>query len=169
MSLKNSPWVMHFDTGSCNGCDMEIWALLTPYYDIERFGAINAGNPKHADVLLLTGPVNKKSASRLKNLYDQVPEPKVVIAVGDCASTGAPFQDCYNICGGISTVIPVDVFVQGCAARPEAIIDGFSKAIGILEEKRSGRHGSERRDKVAGAENAGIQSQAGHDSGRGER
>ncbi len=169
MSLKNSPWVMHFDTGSCNGCDMEIWALLTPYYDIERFGAINAGNPKHADVLLLTGPVNKKSASRLKNLYDQVPEPKVVIAVGDCASTGAPFQDCYNICGGISTVIPVDVFVQGCAARPEAIIDGFSKAIGILEEKRSGRHGSERGDKVAGAENAGIQSQAGHDSGRGER
>lgn len=169
MSLKNSPWVMHFDTGSCNGCDMEIWALLTPYYDIERFGAINAGNPKHADVLLLTGPVNKKSASRLKNLYDQVPEPKVVIAVGDCASTGAPFQDCYNICGGISTVIPVDVFVQGCAARPEAIIDGFSKAIGILEEKRSGKYGSERGDKAAGAENAGIQSQAGHDSGRGER
>ena len=101
MSLRKSPWVMHFDTGSCNGCDMEIWALLTPYYDIERFGAINAGNPKHADVLLLTGPVNKKSAPRLKNLYDQVPEPKVVVAVGDCASTGAPFQDCYNTCGGI--------------------------------------------------------------------
>ena len=136
MSLRKSPWVMHFDTGSCNGCDMEIWALLTPYYDIERFGAINAGNPKHADVLLLTGPVNKKSAPRLKNLYDQVPEPKVVVAVGDCASTGAPFQDCYNTCGGISEVIPVDVFVQGCAARPEAIIEGFSKAVKILEEKR---------------------------------
>lgn len=165
MSLRKSPWVMHFDTGSCNGCDMEIWALLTPYYDIERFGAINAGNPKHADVLLLTGPVNKKSASRLKNLYDQVPEPKVVIAVGDCASTGAPFQDCYNTCGGISTVIPVDVFVQGCAARPEAIIDGFSKAVRILDGKRSGKYGREGRDNAAGAENERLQGQAGRDSG----
>lgn len=164
MSLRKSPWVMHFDTGSCNGCDMEIWALLTPYYDIERFGAINAGNPKHADVLLLTGPVNKKSAPRLKNLYDQVPEPKVVVAVGDCASTGAPFQDCYNTCGGISEVIPVDVFVQGCAARPEAIIEGFSKAVKILEEKRNDRHGRERGDNAAGSENEGLQSQAGRDS-----
>ena len=163
MSLRKSPWVMHFDTGSCNGCDMEIWALLTPYYDIERFGAINAGNPKHADVLLLTGPVNKKSAPRLKNLYDQVPEPKVVVAVGDCASTGAPFQDCYNTCGGISEVIPVDVFVQGCAARPEAIIEGFSKAVKILEEKRNDRHGRERGDSAAGSENEGLQSQAGRD------
>ena len=164
MSLRKSPWVMHFDTGSCNGCDMEIWALLTPYYDIERFGAINAGNPKHADVLLLTGPVNKKSAPRLKNLYDQVPEPKVVVAVGDCASTGAPFQDCYNTCGGISEVIPVDVFVQGCAARPEALIEGFSKAVKILEEKRNDRHGRERGDSAAGSENEGLQSQAGRDS-----
>ena len=164
MSLRKSPWVMHFDTGSCNGCDMEIWALLTPYYDIERFGAINAGNPKHADVLLLTGPVNKKSAPRLKNLYDQVPEPKVVVAVGDCASTGAPFQDCYNTCGGISEVIPVDVFVQRCAARPEAIIEGFSKAVKILEEKRNDRHGRERGDSAAGSENEGLQSQAGRDS-----
>lgn len=165
MSLRKSPWVMHFDTGSCNGCDMEIWALLTPYYDIERFGAVNAGNPKHADVLLLTGPVNKKSASRLKNLYDQVPEPKVVVAVGDCASTGAPFQNCYNTCGGISAVIPVDVFVQGCAARPEAIIEGFSKAVRILEEKRNDKYGSEGGDKTAGTENERLQSQTGHDSG----
>lgn len=115
-------------------------------------------------MLLLTGPVNKKSAPRLKNLYDQVPEPKVVVAVGDCASTGAPFQDCYNTCGGISEVIPVDVFVQGCAARPEAIIEGFSKAVKILEEKRNDRHGRERGDSAAGSENEGLQSQAGRDS-----
>ncbi len=155
MSFKNSPWVMHFDTGSCNGCDMEIWAVLTPYYDIERFGAINAANPKHADVLLFTGPVNKKSASRVQNLYEQVPEPKVVVAVGDCASTGAPFLDCYNTCQGISSVIPVDVFIQGCAARPEAIVEGFAKAVQILEEKKEGQYGSQRRNNSNGSENEG--------------
>lgn len=136
MMFKKSPWILHFDTGSCNGCDMEIWAVLTPYYDIERFGALNSGNPKHADILLFTGPVNMKSAPRVRNLYYQVAEPKVVVAVGDCASSGAPFLDCYNTCGGLSSVIPVDIYIQGCAARPEAIIEGFSKAVEVLERKK---------------------------------
>ncbi len=130
-----SPWILHFDTGSCNGCDIEIWALLTPRYDIERFGMLNKGNPKHADVLLVTGPVNKKSAERLRRLYEQMPDPKVVVACGNCASTGAPFADCYNVCGGVDQVIPVDIYVPGCAARPEALIDGVVAALAKWRER----------------------------------
>ncbi len=124
-----SPWILHFDAGSCNGCDLEVWALLTPKYDIERFGMVNKANPKHADILLITGPVTKKCEQRLLNLYRQVPSPKLVIACGNCASTGAPFQDAYHHCHGVNNVIPVDVFVPGCACRPEALIDAVGLAI----------------------------------------
>lgn len=130
-----SPWIMHFDTGSCNGCDLEIWALLTPRYDIERFGAINRANPKQADILLITGPVTKKCEDRLRNLYEQTPEPKLVIACGDCASTGAPFHNCYNVNGGVDKVIPVDVYVPGCACRPEALIDALVLGLSKWREK----------------------------------
>ncbi len=130
-----SPWILHFDTGSCNGCDLEVWALLTPRYDVERFGGVNKANPKQADILLITGPVTKKCEDRLRNLYEQVPEPKLVMACGNCASTGAPFHNCYNVCQGVDKVIPVDVYVPGCAARPEALIDGFVKALSLWEEK----------------------------------
>jgi ech hydrogenase subunit C len=132
-----SPWILHFDTGSCNGCDIEVWALLTPKYDVERFGMINKGNPKHADVLLVTGPVTRKCAQRLRNLYDQMPDPKLVIACGDCASTGAPFVGCYNVCGGVDKVVPVDVYIPGCAARPEALIDGVVAALDKWKQKVS--------------------------------
>lgn len=132
---RRSPWILHFDTGSCNGCDLEVWALLSPRYDVERFGGVNVANPKHADILLITGPVNKKTEDRLRNLYEQVPEPKLVMAVGDCASTGAPFHHCYNTNGGVNNVIPVDVYVAGCASRPEAIIDGFVLALSLWEKK----------------------------------
>jgi ech hydrogenase subunit C len=126
---------MHFDTGSCNGCDLEVWALLTPRYDVERFGAVNKANPKQADILLITGPVTKKCEDRLRNLYEQTPEPKLVVACGDCASTGAPFHNCYNVNGGVDKVIPVDVYVPGCAARPEALIDGFVLALSLWDKK----------------------------------
>ena len=130
-----SPWILHFDTGSCNGCDLEVWALLTPRYDVERFGGVNRANPKQADILLITGPVTKKCEDRLRNLYEQVPEPKLVMACGNCASTGAPFHNCYNVCQGVDKVNPVDVYVPGCAARPEALIDGFVKALSLWEER----------------------------------
>jgi ech hydrogenase subunit C len=130
-----SPWILHFDTGSCNGCDLEVWALLTPKYDVERFGMLNKANPKHADILLLTGPVTKKTEDRLVTLYNQTPGPKVVVACGNCATNGAPFFDCYNVDGGIDRVIPVDVYVPGCACRPEAIIDGVVMAISKWKEK----------------------------------
>lgn len=130
-----SPWVMHFDCGSCNGCDIETLACLTPVHDVERFGIVNVGNPKHADVLLVSGTVNHRNQIVLKNLYDQMPEPKLVVALGACGCTGGVFHDAYNVIGGIDKVIPVDVYVPGCPPKPEAIIDGVVMALGKLEEK----------------------------------
>lgn len=131
-----SPWLIHYDASSCNGCDIEVLACLTPLYDVERFGIINTGNPKHADIFLVTGSVNEKNISVIRQIYDEMLEPKVVVAVGICACTGGVFRECYNVMGGADKVIPVDVYVPGCAARPEAIIDGVVKGLGILEEKR---------------------------------
>ncbi|MDP8217227.1 MAG: NADH-quinone oxidoreductase subunit NuoB [Candidatus Theseobacter exili] len=133
--LKKSPWIIHYDGSSCNGCDIEVLACLTPMYDVERFGIINIGNPKHADVLIITGAVNSQNASVIKTIYHQMGDPKVVLAVGICAASGNFFRDCYNIKGGVDTVIPVDIYVPGCAARPEAIIDGVVAVLKLLEEK----------------------------------
>jgi len=134
--LKKSPWVIHYDASSCNGCDIEVLAALTPLYDVERFGIVNTGNPKHADVFLVTGSVNEQNKEILRNTYEQIPEPKVVVAIGICATSGGVFRECYNVSGGIDKIIPVDVYVPGCAARPESIIDGVVAALGILEDKR---------------------------------
>jgi ech hydrogenase subunit C len=134
--LAKSPWIIHYDASSCNGCDIEVLACLTPMYDVERFGIINTGNPKHADVFVVTGGVNELNREVIKNIYNQMPDPKVVVAVGICACSGGVFRECYNIAGGIDKLIPVDVYVPGCAARPESIIDGIVTALGILEEKR---------------------------------
>jgi len=131
-----SPWILHFNCGSCNGCDIEILACLTPRFDVERFGMLHMGNPKHADILLVTGPANRRNARVLKTLYEQTPNPKVVVAVGTCACSGGMFHNCPNVLGGVDKVIPVDVYVPGCAARPEAIIDGVVLALQKLAEKR---------------------------------
>jgi ech hydrogenase subunit C len=133
--FKKSPWIFHYDASSCNGCDIEVLACLTPLYDIERFGIINTGNAKHADIFLVTGSVNEQNRSVIKNLYDQMADPKVVVAIGICATSGGIFRTCYNVQGGIDKLIPVDVYVPGCAARPESIIDGVVKALGVLEQK----------------------------------
>ena len=130
---KKSPWVLHYDGSSCNGCDIEVLACLTPLFDIERFGAINTGNPKHADILLITGSINEQNISVVKQLYEQMPRPKAVVAVGICACSGGIFKECYNVIGGADEAIPVDVYVPGCAARPEAIIDGLVKALDKLK------------------------------------
>jgi ech hydrogenase subunit C len=135
--LSKSPWILHYDATSCNGCDIEVLASLTPMYDVERFGIINTGNPKHADIFVITGSVNEQNREVVRNLYEQIPNPKVVVAVGICACSGGVFRECYNVAGGIDKVIPVDVYVPGCAARPESIIDGIVIALGILEGKRN--------------------------------
>ncbi|HDQ07723.1 MAG TPA: NADH-quinone oxidoreductase subunit NuoB [Methanoculleus sp.] len=136
-NITKSPWIIHYDGSSCNGCDIEVLACLTPLYDIERFGIINTGNPKHADIFLITGGINHQNVEIVKNTYEQMVDPKVVVAVGICATSGGVFRECYNIMGGVDTVIPVDVYVPGCAVRPEAIIDGVVQALGILEKKRA--------------------------------
>lgn len=135
--ITKSPWVIHYDGSSCNGCDIEVLACLMPMYDVERFGVINTGNPKHADVFLVTGSINEQNKNVVKQIYEQMPEPKVVVAIGICACNGGIFKECYNILGGVDTVIPVDAYVPGCAARPEAIIDAVVAGLGILEQKRA--------------------------------
>jgi ech hydrogenase subunit C len=135
--LKKSPWILHYDASSCNGCDIETLACLTPIFDVERLGVVNTGNPKHADIFLVTGAVNEQSKVVIQNLYRQLPEPKVVVAVGACAATGGIFRECYNISGGVDIVVPVDVYVPGCAARPEAIIDGVVKGLAVMAEKQT--------------------------------
>jgi len=134
--VSKSPWLIHYDAASCNGCDIEVLACLTPLYDVERFGIINTGNPRHADIFVVTGSVNEQAEGVIKQIYDQMVEPKVVVAVGICACSGGIFHDCYNVRGGVDKVIPVDVYVPGCAARPQAIIDGVVKGLAVLEEKR---------------------------------
>lgn len=140
---KKSPWIIHFDANSCNGCDIEILACLTPMYDVERLGIVNVGNPKHADIFVVSGSVNNKNKKVIQNIYDQMPNPKAVVAVGACAATGGIFAECYNVMGGIDKVIPVDVYVPGCCPKPEAIIDGIATAMGKLEEKRKQRFKAE--------------------------
>ena len=121
----NSPWAIHFNSGSCNGCDIEIIALTTPRYDLERVGLQLKGSPRQADVLVCTGPVTRMARERLLRIYEQMPEPKFVMAVGSCALSGGAFQGCYNVMGGIDQVIPVNVYVPGCPPRPEAIVNGI--------------------------------------------
>jgi NADH-quinone oxidoreductase B subunit len=128
-----SPWVIHFNTGACNACDIEIIAAITPRYDLERFGIILKGTPRHADVLLCSGPVTRQIETRLKRIYDQMPEPKFVVAIGTGACSGGVFRGCYNVKGGIDTVIPVSAYIPGCPVRPEAIIDGVAKLLGSLK------------------------------------
>lgn len=134
-SRKKSPWMLHLDTGGCNGCTIEIFASLTPRYDIERFGAVEKGNPRHADIFLVDGTITKKIKPRLRRIYEQMPEPKVVIAIGSCAITGGVFKGAYNVAGPLDKIMPVDVYVPGCPPRPEAVIDGMIKGLDIWERK----------------------------------
>ncbi|MCS7116364.1 MAG: NADH-quinone oxidoreductase subunit B family protein [Nitrososphaerota archaeon] len=132
-ALAKSPWVMHFCTGSCNACDIEVLAVLTPRYDVERFGILHKPLPRHSDVLICTGPVTRQAAPRLRRIYEQMASPKFVMSVGSCACSGGVFKGCYNVLGGIDKVIPVDVYVPGCPVKPEAIIDGVVKLLSKLK------------------------------------
>ena len=132
-SRIKSPWVIHFNTGACNACDIEIVAAITPKFDLERFGVLLRGTPRHADVLLCSGPVTRQIESRLKRVYEQMANPKFVVAVGTCACSGGVFKGCYNVTGGIDSAIPVSAYIPGCPVRPEAIIDGVVKLLNSLK------------------------------------
>jgi membrane-bound hydrogenase subunit mbhJ len=132
-AFKRALWVYHLNTGSCNGCDIEILAVLTPRYDAERFGIKLVGSPRHADVLLVTGPVVKQMVPRVKRIYEQIPDPKLVMVVGNCGTEGGVFYESYSLAGPIDQIIPVDVYVPGCPPRPEAIIHGVVMAWVKLE------------------------------------
>ncbi|MDD5194246.1 MAG: NADH-quinone oxidoreductase subunit NuoB [Candidatus Omnitrophica bacterium] len=129
-----SPWILHFNTGACNACDIELIATLTPRYDLERFGVQLKGTPRHADILVCSGPVTKKVDERLKRIYEQMAHPKFVVAVGTCACSGGVFRGCYNVEAGINSVIPVSAYVPGCPASPKAIMDGIVKLLASLKE-----------------------------------
>jgi NADH-quinone oxidoreductase B subunit len=117
--------LLHFDTGGCNGCSIEVVAALTPRFDVERFGMLTKGSPRHADILVVTGPVTRQCLPRLKRIYEQMPEPKIVVGVGSCAITNGIFDGCYGVVGPLDKHLPVKAYVPGCPPRPEAIIHGL--------------------------------------------
>jgi membrane-bound hydrogenase subunit mbhJ len=131
--MKKSLWVYHAGASACNNCDIEILDLLTPRHDVERFGIVLVGSPRHADVLLVTGVANRQTAPRLKSLYEQVPNPKIVIAVGSCACSAHMFRDSYNYVKPIDEIIPVDAYLPGCPPKPEAMIDAVVKVLGKIK------------------------------------
>jgi len=131
-SRLKSPWILHLNSGACNACDIEIIAALTPRFDVERFGILLKATPRHADVIIASGPVTRQMRDRIIRIYEQVPDPKFVIAVGACAMSGCVYRGAYNSLGGIDQVLPVNMYVPGCPARPDAIIDGVVKLLGKL-------------------------------------
>jgi len=131
-SRKKSPWILHLNSGACNACDIEIVAALTPRFDVERLGVLLKATPRHADVIISTGPVTRQIKDRIIRIYEQTPNPKFVIAVGACAMSGCVYRGAYNIMGGLDQVIPVNIYVPGCPARPDAILDGVVKLLGTL-------------------------------------
>ena len=128
--VRGSLQVRHVDAGSCNGCEVEITGLTSPVYDSERFGVHFVASPRHADMLLVTGPVTRNMAVPLLKTYEATPAPKLVVAVGDCARSCGVFKGSYAIVGSVDRIIPVDVFVDGCPPEPADILRGILAAIG---------------------------------------
>ncbi len=133
--------IREVDAGSCNGCEVEITALNNPIYDIERFGIHFVASPRHADMLLVTGPVTRNMEIALKQTYEATPDPKLVVAVGACAIGGGVFGRSYASCGGVDTVVPVDVYIPGCPPCPEALLHGILVAVDRLPQKNISHNG----------------------------
>ncbi len=128
--------IRQVDAGSCNGCELEIGALGNPYYGIERFGVHFVASPRHADMLLVTGPVSRHMEAALRRAYDATPEPKLVIAVGECGANGGEFGVSYASCGAVANVVPVDGVIRGCPPTPLDLMRGILEAIGKFQAKR---------------------------------
>lgn len=130
--LAKSIWVFHVSASPCNNCDIEILDLLTPRYDVERFGIKLVGSVRHADVLLVSGVINQKVAPMVKHLYEQAAKPCFVVGVGTCPASGCCFKDSYNTVPIREDVIPIDLYIPGCPPKPEAMIEGIVKLVGVL-------------------------------------
>jgi NADH-quinone oxidoreductase subunit B len=133
-SFRRSLWIYHFNASSCNACEIEILAAISPRYDPERLGVKLVGSPRHADILLVAGACNRLVAPILRKVYEQIPEPKIVVAVGTCACGKGVWHDSYAIVG-VDEIIPVDVYIPGCPPRPYLIAAGLAQAAKLLEEK----------------------------------
>lgn len=127
--------VFRVDCGSCNGCEIEIFAAISPMWDPERFGFKLVANPRHADILLCTGPVTRQMYYPLLRAYEATPDPKIVVALGACGATGGIFYDAYNVLSGIDKIIPVDAYIPGCPPHPASIIYGLTTALGVMDQK----------------------------------
>ncbi|MGA2673921.1 MAG: NADH-quinone oxidoreductase subunit NuoB [Terracidiphilus sp.] len=132
---RKSPFLFHLNTGSCNGCDIELITCLSPRYDVEQLGIHLEGSPRHADILCITGPVTRTTLEAVKTVYSQVCEPKAVVALGSCPASCNVFAGSPVIAGPLSKHIPVDVYVPGCPPHPDAIIDAIARAAEILAER----------------------------------
>ena len=128
-AFKKSPWVFHLSAGSCNNCDIEILDCLTPRYDVERFGILLVGSIRHADILLVTGAVNRKVAPRIRELYTMASKPCLVVACGTCACGQHMFKESYHTMEPLDAHVPVSVYVPGCPPKPEALISGIVRAL----------------------------------------
>ena len=132
---RRSPWLFHMNSGSCNGCDIELIASLTTRYDAEQLGVLHEGSPRHADILCISGPVTHNAAQAIRTVYGQVYGPKAVVAIGSCPASLNVFIDSRTLDGPLDRHIPVDVYVPGCPPRPDAILQGVAKAAEILAER----------------------------------
>jgi len=148
-----SPWVTVFNSGACNACDIEVIACLMPMFDVERFGILAKGSPRHADILIVTGPVTLKQATRLRRIWEQIPEPKYVIAMGACGAAGGVFRDLYHVMNGVESTIPVDIWVAGCPPRPDEIINAVVACLNLMKEDlaRGGKVWRQKKPKEAPA------------------
>lgn len=133
---RRSAWLFHFNAGSCNGCDIEFVTCLSPRYDVEQLGIRLEGSPRHTDILCVSGPVTRATRQALETIHEQIPNPKVVVAIGSCPATGNVFDGSPMIEGPVNRIIPVDVYIPGCPARPHSIMDGIAQAIEILAARK---------------------------------
>jgi Ni,Fe-hydrogenase III small subunit len=129
---RRSPWLFHANAGGCNGCDIEFVTCMTPRYDAEQLGIRHEASPRHADIIVVSGPVTRTTCEALETVYGQMPHPKVVVALGSCPATCNVFAGSPTVVGPLDRILPVDVYVPGCPPRPDAIIAGLAEAAAIL-------------------------------------
>ncbi|HEY8394797.1 MAG TPA: NADH-quinone oxidoreductase subunit B family protein [Thermaerobacter sp.] len=154
--IKRSVYVYRVDCGGCNGCEIEIFAAITPVYDAERFGIKVVPSPRHADILLLTGPVTRAMRVPALRAYQAMPDPKIVVAYGACGCSGGIFHDSYAVWGGARSICPVDVYIPGCPPTPAATLHGFAVALDLLQQKIRRQEHAEKATTPVAPEDAGI-------------